>query len=282
MKKYGINMILEYKKINMNREDWLIQIINAALKGGEEILVIYNSDFSVETKDDKSPLTEADKRAHLAIMKALEPTGLPVLSEEGKQMDYSSRKDWKQFWMVDPLDGTKEFVKRNGEFTVNIALIEDGKATMGVIYVPVTKELYFADKLAYKIENFSEPIASINNLLGKAEQLPISQTRANYVVVGSRSHMSEETEAFINEQKAKHTEVDILSKGSSLKLCMVAEGAADAYPRFAPTMEWDTAAGQAIAGASGARVINWETKEIMQYNKENLLNSWFLVSREDI
>ena len=263
----------------MTREDWLIQIINAALKGGEEILDVYNSNFAVETKDDKSPLTEADKRAHIAIMNLLEATGLPVLSEEGKQMDYTERKDWKQFWMVDPLDGTKEFVKRNGEFTVNIALIEDGKATMGVIYVPVTKDLYFADKLAYKIEDFDSPTVAINNLLGRAEQLPLSQTRTNYVVVGSRSHMSEETEAFINDQRSTHSEVDILSKGSSLKLCMVAEGAADAYPRFAPTMEWDTAAGQAIANASGAKVINWETKELMQYNKENLLNSWFLVER---
>jgi 3'(2'), 5'-bisphosphate nucleotidase len=263
----------------MNREDWLIQIINAALKGGEEILDVYNSDFSVEIKDDKSPLTEADKRAHLAIVSELEKTGLPILSEEGKHMDYAERKDWNQFWMVDPLDGTKEFVKRNGEFTVNIALIEDGKATMGVIYVPVTKDLYFADKLAYKIEGFSEPTVSINKLLGRAEQLPLSQTRTNYVVVGSRSHMSEETEDFITKQKSKHTEVDILSKGSSLKLCMVAEGAADAYPRFAPTMEWDTAAGQAIVLGSGAKVINWDTKKTMQYNKENLLNSWFLVER---
>lgn len=264
----------------MNREDWLIQIINAALVGGEEILDVYNSEISVELKDDKSPLTEADKRAHIAIMRSLEATQLPILSEEGKKMDYAERKDWSQFWMVDPLDGTKEFIKRNGEFTVNIALIENGKATMGVIYVPVTKELYFSDKLAYKVNNFDTPISSINELLNNANQLPLSQNRSNYVVVGSRSHMSEETEQFINEQKAKHAEVEILSKGSSLKLCMVAEGAADAYPRFAPTMEWDTAAGQAIANASGATVINWETKENMNYNKENLLNSWFLVSRD--
>lgn len=263
----------------MNRENWLIQIINAAIKGGKEILEVYNSEFAVEHKDDKSPLTEADKRAHLAIVAELQKTSLPILSEEGKHMDYSERKNWKQFWMVDPLDGTKEFIKRNGEFTVNIALIEEGKATMGVIYVPVTKDLYFADELAYKITGVNEPISSINELLGNADQLPLSQTRNNFVVVGSRSHMSEETEAFINEQKNKHTEVDILSKGSSLKLCMVAEGAADAYPRFAPTMEWDTAAGQAIAVASGAKVINWDTKELMQYNKENLLNSWFLVER---
>jgi 3'(2'), 5'-bisphosphate nucleotidase len=262
----------------MNREDWLLTIINAAIQGGEEILTVYESDFAVEQKDDKSPLTEADKRAHEAITGVLSTTGLPILSEEGKHMDYEERKNWEQFWMVDPLDGTKEFIKRNGEFTVNIALIEDGKATMGVIYVPVTRELYFADKLAYKIK-IVEPVISINNLMSNADQLPLSQSRTNYVVVGSRSHMSEETEAFIEEQKANHDEVDILSRGSSLKLCMVAEGKADAYPRFAPTMEWDTAAGQAIAVASGAKVINWETKELMQYNKENLLNSWFLVHR---
>lgn len=262
----------------MNREDWLLTIINAAIQGGEEILTVYDSEFAIEHKDDKSPLTEADKRAHEAITGVLESTGLPILSEEGKHMEYEDRQNWKQFWMVDPLDGTKEFIKRNGEFTVNIALIEDGKPTMGVIFVPVTKDLYFADKLAYKIK-INEPVVSINNLMSNADQLPLTQTRNNFVVVGSRSHMSEETEAFINEQKAKHDEVDILSRGSSLKLCMVAEGAADAYPRFAPTMEWDTAAGQAIATASGAKVINWDTKELMEYNKENLLNSWFLVER---
>ncbi len=262
----------------MNREDWLLTIINAAIQGGEEILMVYDSEFAVEHKDDKSPLTEADKRAHEAITGVLSSTGLPILSEEGKHMEYEERQNWNQFWMVDPLDGTKEFIKRNGEFTVNIALIENGKPTMGVIYVPVTKDLYFADSLAYKIK-INEPVISINNLMSNADQLPLPQTRNNFVVVGSRSHMSEETEAFINEQKEKHDEVDILSRGSSLKLCMVAEGAADAYPRFAPTMEWDTAAGQAIATASGAKVINWDTKELMEYNKKNLLNSWFLVER---
>ena len=254
--------------------------INAAIDAGKAILEVYSSDFDVEIKGDESPLTQADKNANDVINEYLKNTSFPIISEENKQLDFSERKDWKSCWIVDPLDGTKEFVKRNGEFTVNIALIEDGKATMGVIYVPVTKELYFADKLAYKISNFSSEITSINELLSNADQLPLSQVRKNYVVVGSRSHMSEETETFINEQKTKHNEVDILSKGSSLKLCMVAEGAADAYPRFAPTMEWDTAAGQAIANASGAKVINWDTKELMEYNKENLLNSWFLVSRD--
>jgi len=263
----------------MDRKTLLLEAINAALKGGEEILNVYNSEFAVEHKDDKSPLTEADKRAHIAITEHLTFLGLPILSEEGKTMEYAERKDWQQFWMVDPLDGTKEFVKRNGEFTVNIALIEDGHSTMGVIYVPVTKDLYFSDEKAYKVEGFNAPITDLDNLINSSIQLPAVQNRNNYVVVGSRSHMSEETEAFINEQKEIHQEVDILSKGSSLKLCMVAEGKADAYPRFAPTMEWDTAAGQAIVNGSGAQVINWETQKPMLYNKENLLNSWFLVRR---
>lgn len=263
----------------MNRQQLLLSAINAALKGGHEILDIYNSDFAIEHKDDKSPLTEADKRAHLKIVELLKDTNLPVLSEEGKNIPFEERKNWKQFWMVDPLDGTKEFIKRNGEFTVNIALIENHQATMGVIYVPVTEELYFGDEKAYKTEKIKSEVGSVEELIHSSQQLPLTQNRNNYLVVGSRSHMSEETEAFINEQKALHNEVDILSKGSSLKLCMVAEGAADSYPRFAPTMEWDTAAGQAIAIASGAEVINWETKELMKYNKENLLNSWFLVRR---
>lgn len=278
----------------MTREELLITAINAALKGGEEILAIYESDFAVERKEDKTPLTLADTNAHLAIAKLLDKTQFPVLSEEGKQTPYEVRKTWKQFWMVDPLDGTREFVKRNGEFTVNIALIENGEATMGIIYVPVTEELYFSDTKigAYKIQSsmfdvqsfvtlsLSKCETSLTQLIEKAEKLPLKQTRQNFIVVGSRSHMSAETEAYMNELKTKHAEVDMLSKGSSLKLCMVAEGSADSYPRFAPTMEWDTAAGQAIAIASGADVINWETKKRMLYNKENLLNTWFLVERD--
>ena len=155
---------------------------------------------------------------------------------------------------------------------------------MGVIYVPVTTELYFGDLYlgAYKVQSIvtlslSKCNIQLSQLIENAEKLPLKQTRKNYVVVASRSHMSPETEAYINEQKTKHNEVDILSKWSSLKLCKVAEGSADSYPRFAPTMEWDTAAGQAIAIASGADVINWETKKRMLYNKENLFNTWFLV-----
>lgn len=263
----------------MTREDLLVTIVNAALGGGKEILEIYNAAFSVETKADNSPITQADKNAHNSIVKALEKTNIPVLSEEGEQTPYSIRKDWKQFWMVDPLDGTKEFVNRNGEFTVNIALIENGKPTMGVIYIPVTQTLYFADKLAYKVEIFNESTFSIHNLLGTADQLPLTKNRSNYIVLASRSHMNETTTNYINQLKESYPDLLIDAKGSSLKLCTIAEGSADIYPRFAPTMEWDIAAGHAIVNAAGGSVIDWETKNPLQYNKQNLLNPSFVVGQ---
>jgi 3'(2'), 5'-bisphosphate nucleotidase len=262
----------------MNREELLVTAINATLNGGKEILSVYEADFSIEYKDDNSPLTEADKRAHNKITEMLESTYLPILSEEGIKIPFEERKNWSQFWMVDPLDGTKEFIKRNGEFTVNIALIEHGKPTMGVIYVPVTKELYFSDEKAFKTIQLDD-IAGLEDLID-LQSLPLTQSRENYVVVGSRSHMSEETTSFINDKKKLYDKVDILPKGSSLKLCMVAEGSADIYPRFAPTSEWDIAAGQAIVVASGGEVINWGTKEPLEYNKEDLDNAWFLVKRD--
>lgn len=255
--------------------------INASLIAGEKILEVYNSEFAVEHKDDKSPLTEADKQSHNAIVNALKGIDIPILSEEGKSIEYDERKNWELFWMIDPLDGTKEFIKRNGEFTVNIALIKNSAPILGVIYVPVTKELYFGDinKGSFKVNNFTKTINSLDEILNISNKLPEENKSNKYVVVGSRSHMSEETLEYINTEAAKHGDVEILSKGSSLKLCMVAEGKANAYPRFAPTMEWDTAAGQAIVEASGAEVLNWKTKKSMAYNKENLLNDWFLVIR---
>jgi 3'(2'), 5'-bisphosphate nucleotidase len=259
----------------MHREDWLVLIVNAALKAGKEILEVYSSDFGVESKSDNSPLTEADKRAHLAIVKALTSTGLPILSEEGSIPSHQERKNWSQFWMVDPLDGTKEFVSRNGEFTVNIALIENGTPTMGVIYIPVTQELYFSDKWAYKIENFKEAILAGSSLLKNAVQLPLPQTRTNYIMLGSRSHMNPQTEHYFKQQQELHKNLEINNVGSSLKFCRIAEGAADSYPRFSPTMEWDTAAGHAIVLATGCTVLNWETQKPLEYNKENLLNPWF-------
>ncbi|MDB4534065.1 3'(2'),5'-bisphosphate nucleotidase CysQ [Vicingaceae bacterium] len=264
----------------MNREDWLIIIVNSALSAGNEILSIYNSDFTIESKSDNSPLTEADKNAHNVISEALKTTGIPILSEEGNIPDYEIRKNWKQFWIVDPLDGTKEFVSRNGEFTVNIALIESGKPTMGVIYIPVTQEIYFADGEAYKIDKFIEPTTSMIHLLKQSITLPIKQARNEYVVLASRSHLDTETENFINSQKENHKNVSLLNKGSSLKFCVIAEGSADIYPRYSPTMEWDTAAGHAIINASGSEVINLKTRRPLCYNKKNLLNPPFLVKRK--
>jgi 3'(2'), 5'-bisphosphate nucleotidase len=253
--------------------------ITAALEAGKVILEIYKSDdFEVEIKGDNSPLTKADTASHNVIMSYLTKTNIPVLSEEGKTMAYEERKDWKQLWIVDPIDGTKEFIKRNGEFTVNIALIENQKTLIGVIFVPVTGELYFSTKEmgAYKVtvalDNFD-----IETLISNGNKLPLEREDKTFTIVASRSHMSPETEDYVAEMKAKYGTVNLISKGSSLKLCMVAEGQADCYPRFAPTMEWDTAAGQAICEHAGFKVIDWGTKENMLYNREELLNNWFLV-----
>lgn len=255
--------------------------IEAALKAGEVIMEIYDSIFEVEYKDDKSPLTEADKRSNQIINSFLTQTDIPIISEENRQTDYASRKDWGQCWIVDPLDGTKEFIKRNGEFTVNIALAEYGKPIFGVIYVPAIKVIYFANVLkgeAFKTELLSHN-TTIGNVLKSAVALQPKHLDQNLVrVVGSRSHMSQETLDFVDELKKKGKEVEMVSKGSSLKFCLVAEGNADVYPRYAPTMEWDTAAGQAICNAVGFEVISKETNKPLLYNKENLLNPWFLVT----
>lgn len=264
-------------------EDLLLLAIKASQDAGVKILEVYESDFAVEHKEDKSPLTLADKNSHHAIVAYLLETDVPVLSEEGKSIDYNERKNWDKLWVVDPLDGTKEFIKRNGEFTVNIALVEKGQPVMGVIYVPVKDEMYFSWNAigAYKVDNFSkvyEPDDSLEQLKEKASKLPLTNGNGKFTVVASRSHMSPETEEFINRKKEEHGEVDLVSAGSSLKLCMVAEGKANVYPRFAPTMEWDTAAGQAIAEGAGCTVTQKDEKTPLQYNKEDLLNPWFVVT----
>lgn len=252
--------------------------IQAALKAGEEILKVYSTNFNVEHKDDRSPLTQADKNAHEAIKKILDHTGIPVLSEEGKEIDYSERKNWKQLWIVDPLDGTKEFIKKNGEFTVNIALVENEFPVAGVVYVPVSKELFYAAQQqgAYKYiidTDFDDSV-----LFDAAHRLTkVDQPENTCRIVASRSHMSEETEAFIALKKQQFENVELVSKGSSLKFCLVAEGAADCYPRYAPTMEWDTAAGQIIVEETGKKLMDIATGERMRYNREQLLNGWFLV-----
>lgn len=251
----------------------------AALEAGIAIMEIYNSgEFEVEIKGDKSPLTRADKASHNVIMSFLTKTKIPVLSEEGIQIPYAERSNWNRLWIVDPIDGTKEFIKRNGEFTINIALIEGQRPVIGVILVPATGILYFshtemgAYKVAVDLENFN-----VETLISNAQKLPFQREDKTFTIVASRSHMSNETENFVNEMRKIHGLVNLISKGSSLKLCMVAEGKADCYPRYAPTMEWDTAAGQAICEHAGFKVIDHLTKKSMLYNRKNLLNNWFTV-----
>lgn len=255
--------------------------IRAAFDAGQEILKIYNDpnvDFSIEIKDDNSPLTIADKASHNIIIKHLGKTSFPILSEEGKSMDYSIRKTWEKFWLVDPLDGTKEFIKRNGEFTVNIAFIENGKPTMGIIYIPVLNTIYVSkiETGAWKLENVNEN-CDWHFIQIHGVKLPILSEKKIYTIAGSRSHMSEETQDYLSEIKEKYPEINFISKGSSIKICLVAEGIADEYPRFGPTMEWDTAAGHAIASAAGKNLWLTDFSSELHYNKENLLNPYFIV-----
>ena len=250
-------------------QKYVMAAIDAALKAGEKILSIYNdpaSDFEIERKADNSPLTIADRKAHEAIVAILNDTPFPVLSEEGKHLGYEIRRGWDTLWIVDPLDGTKEFIKRNGE----------------VIYVPVKKELYFGIEGvgAYKcsgIVSLEDDGVALEQLIGKSEQIPLKEVHDHLIVVASRSHLSPETESYIADLKKKHGSVELISSGSSIKICLVAEGKADVYPRFAPTMEWDTAAGHAIARAAGMEVYQAGKEEPLRYNKEDLLNPWFIV-----
>lgn len=256
--------------------------IRAAVDGGKEILKVYGLPIiETEKKSDNSPLTLADTRANDKINSYLRKTAYPIISEENKQTDFAVRRNWSMCWIVDPLDGTKEFIKRNGEFTVNIALCKDGSPILGVIYVPVTKALYYADvssQKAYKILLDDQHRLPTELFVDKNRIYPRSGTKSELLrVVGSRSHMNGETTQFIDQAKLDFKKVEVVSKGSSLKFCLVAEGKADVYPRFAPTMEWDTAAGNAICSAVGLQVISQETQSDLMYNKESLLNPNFLV-----
>ena len=252
----------------MNLKALLPIAITAAEEASKEILQVYNSgDFQAEVKGDDSPLTLADKKAHHKISAILQSAQLPILSEEGKTIPYTERKGWEYFWMVDPLDGTKEFIKRNGEFTVNIALIHKGVPVLGVVAVPVTGELFYAASGfgAWLKKNGQE------TKLPRREAIDLDKTGVR--VVASRSHMNEETQTFIDDLK----DPVLVSKGSSLKFMLLAEGKADVYPRYAPTMEWDTAAAHAVVNETGLRVLEFNTSNELQYNKENLLNPFFLV-----
>jgi 3'(2'), 5'-bisphosphate nucleotidase len=288
----------------MNNETFLLAAIQAAVKAGEGILEVYHSaDFKIEEKADKSPLTLADRRSHETIMDSLAKFKMPILSEEGKDIPFDQRSQWDAYWLIDPLDGTKEFIKKNGEFTVNIAIIRARRPIAGVVYLPDKDGLYFASgKIgSYRVKDFrrtgflkgltdangrlfamsdSDAGRKLQDLIALSDKLPVSKAAGRpFTIVGSRSHATPELEAFVEEKRREYGQVEFVSAGSSLKLCLVAEGRADIYPRTGPTMEWDTAAGQAIAEFSGAMVFKYDTEEPLDYNKENLLNPWFVVVR---
>ncbi len=251
------------EKIDLNT------VVAIAEKAGSAIMAIYAKDFAVEYKEDDSPLTEADTRSNEIICQALAASfpDIPLLSEENKAVPYDERKNWEYYWCIDPIDGTKEFIKKNGEFTVNIALIHQETPVLGVVYAPALGDMYKAKRGEGAFKN--------------GERLPLKRnlTPEMYLnVVASKSHLSEETQAFIDELAKGTEEINQVSKGSSLKLCMVAEGEADVYPRLAPTMEWDTAAADAVVRESGKMTYQFgETEAPLVYNKENLLNPWFVV-----
>ena len=242
-------------------------IIQISRQAGEAILEIYQKDFAVEKKSDQSPLTQADLAAHHIIVDALRKLTpqLPVLSEESAQIPFSIRRQWPSYWLVDPLDGTREFVKRNGEFTVNIALIDQGQPVLGVVHVPVTQHAYFGatEKGAFLQKGEAAPTAIAVN----------SSCKTPVRVAGSRSHAGDSLRRFL-DNLGEH---EIVSMGSSLKLCLVAEGKADIYPRLGPTSEWDTAAAQAVVEAAGGQVTDIRGQRLSYNQKDSLLNPYFLV-----
>ena len=269
----------------LNRVD-MSKILLIAKGAGERIMKIYaDKEFFVEYKEGSSPLTLADKAAHLFIKEGLKKLypDIPILSEE-EEIGYETRKNWQYFWLVDPLDGTKEFIKRNGEFTVNVALVYDGEPVLGVIHAPAKDTIYFAMRGlgAYKLEDVSK-LGSITDegaLLKISKRLPLRDAGRHFTVVASKSHLSKETEEYIDSLHKDHKEIDIISSGSSLKLCMIAEGAADVYPRFAPTMEWDIAAGQIIVTEARGSITVVAGGGPLRYGKEDLHNPFFVASSD--
>ncbi|MDN4503729.1 3'(2'),5'-bisphosphate nucleotidase CysQ [Alteromonadaceae bacterium BrNp21-10] len=245
------------------------QVIDIAHKAGAAIMEIYSRDFNIEEKADTSPLTEADLAAHHIIVDGLKSISeLPILSEESASISWQERQTWQQYWLVDPLDGTKEFIKKNGEFTVNIALIDNGVPVFGVVYAPVLEKTYVgnANQGAYVIENGEQKVIKVQP----------HQSGETWQVVGSRSHQSPEIQAYLD---ALGGETNLVAMGSSLKLCLVAEGVAHVYPRLGPTSEWDTGAAQAVVEAAGGKVTIHDSAEALRYNqKESVLNPYFVVS----
>jgi len=249
-------------------EKLVAPVVNIAEKASDAILEIYNSeDFGVETKDDESPLTLADKASHnviVAELAALTPD-IPILSEESRTVAWETRSQWDEYWLIDPLDGTKEFIKRNGEFTVNIALVQGHKAVLGVVHVPVQQRCFYGYQGGGSFEK---------NTAGEIRSIHATEQARNPVrVVGSRSHRGELLDAYL-ERLGEH---EMVPMGSSLKLCLVALGEADVYPRLGLTSEWDTAAAQAVVECAGGKVVQTSGSPLLYNAKEDILNPFFIV-----
>jgi 3'(2'), 5'-bisphosphate nucleotidase len=252
--------------------------IDAAIQAGKKIIEIYNSDdFNLEYKLDDSPLTIADTASNKIIENILEASNIPILSEEGNILDFNNRKNLKQLWIVDPLDGTKEFIKKNDEFTVNIALIENSKPVIGVIYAPALNVLYFSERKLGSYKTLITALDEFDN--SKAFRLPLVENSNEYKVLTSRSHLDDNTLDYIDNLKVNNLKAVSVPMGSSLKFCLLAEGLADCYPRFSPCMEWDTAAGQIICEEAGFKVVDLKTMKPIIYNRENLINNYFIAKK---
>ena len=270
--------------INQQERAYLLPFaFNAAVRAGAEIMKVYNNreGYDIEVKRDNTPLTIADRLAHNKIKEVLGETRIPILSEEGREMLYDERKNWDMFWLVDPLDGTIEFIKGNNEFTVNIALMADNECVGAIVYVPYLGKMYFAERGcgAMVLENIvPDENANYTNqdIRSKAQILPLeSAAHDKFRIAVSRSHQTAETADFVEQMRKIHSEVEIIEQGSSYKFCLMAEGAIDYYPRTTTTYEWDTAAAELILAEAGGKTHSLPDHKPLQYNKENLHNPWF-------
>ncbi len=270
--------------INQQERAYLLPFaFNAAVRAGAEIMKVYNNreGYDIEVKRDNTPLTVADRLAHNKIKEVLGETRIPILSEEGREMLYDERKNWDMFWLIDPLDGTIEFIKGNNEFTVNIALMADNECVGAIVYVPYLGKMYFAERGcgAMVLENIvPDENATYSNdaIRQNAKALPLaSASHDRFRIAVSRSHQTAETADFVEQMRKIYPEAEVVEQGSSYKFCLMAEGVIDYYPRTTTTYEWDTAAAELILAEAGGKTHSLPDHKPLQYNKENLHNPWF-------
>ncbi len=266
------------------REFLVTSVVNAAIRGGAAVMEIYTQPqtLDVSLKSDQSPITEADRRAHTTIKEALGSTRIPILSEEGREMRYEERCNWELFWLVDPLDGTIEFINHSDEFTINIALMNNNISSIGVVYIPCLKRLFFAAKdfgsfVCEQVEPDKDANISYSEIQKRFTKLPLqTQSHATQRIAISRTHNTDATFNHIEELRERNPDIEVIEQGSSYKFCMLAEGSVDYYVRTSDTYEWDTAAGELILSEAGGTTLSLPTGEPLGYNKEQLNNPWFV------